>query len=286
MNRQLIALLDFGDAALTAGRLFYLARIIVVTFIVLVRRPAFRGDAAAAKIGILGGHNEAQQATDREAELRALMSMASHDLKNPLATVTAHVEMLRTDYNHLGNDFQRDLAAIERGLDRMRRLTQELLDYARADQALDLGPTPLDDLVREIIADHVTTSDTARVTVTGTLPTVVADAGLLRHVLDNLIGNAIKYTPAGAVPEIEICAQAQIDGTTRIEVADRGIGIPTTDQAKVFAPFQRCANSSTYPGTGLGLHICQRIIERHGGQIGVEDNPGGGSRFWLTVTPS
>jgi signal transduction histidine kinase len=223
----------------------------------------------------------ARSAADREAELRALMTMASHDLKNPLATVAAHVAMLREEHGDLGEQFQADLAAIERGLHRMTRLAQELLDYARADRDLDPHPVPLNDLVGEIVTDHATGS--ARVTVAGTLPTVHADITLLHHVLDNLIGNAVKYTPAGTAPEIEIRAHTLPGGTTRVEVADRGIGIPSADQPKIFNAFHRCANSTGYPGTGLGLNICQRIIERHGGHIGVEPNPGGGSRFWFTL---
>jgi signal transduction histidine kinase len=229
------------------------------------------------------GLDDTPPAADRETELRALMTMASHDLKNPLATVSAHVAMLREDYGELGEDFRADLAAIERGLRRMARLAQELLDYARADRDLDPHPVPLHDLVSEIVTDHTPATGSARVTVTGTLPTVVADTTLLHHVLDNLIGNAVKYTPADAEPEVEIRAHTLPGGTTRIEVADRGIGIPSTDRPKIFNAFHRCANSAGYPGTGLGLNICQRIIQRHGGRIGVEPNPGGGSRFWFTL---
>ncbi|GIE91920.1 sensor histidine kinase [Actinoplanes regularis] len=268
MTSQLITLLHHGGAALAAR---------------LAPGAAWHRAAGTAGTGTLGGHGCAQRVSDRESELRALMSMASHDLKNPLAAVTAHVEMLRADYGSLGADFQRDLTAIERGLGRMSRLTQELLDYARADQPLNLGPASLDDMVQDIISDHVTIVGTARVVVAGTLPTVVVDAPLLRHVLDNLIGNAIKYTPAGSVPEVEVRADVLPDGAIRVEVADRGIGVPAADQLKIFDAFHRCANSSGYPGTGLGLNICQRIIERHGGRIGVEDNPGGGSRFWFTL---
>ncbi|MEU7907547.1 HAMP domain-containing sensor histidine kinase [Actinoplanes sp. NPDC049118] len=226
-------------------------------------------------------------ANRHESELRALMTMASHDLKNPLASVTAHVEMIRADYaDALGEDFRRDLATIERGLNRMSRLTQDLLDYAKADHTLHLSPTSLHEIVSDVIAEHLTSPDTAHITVDGTLPTLVADAKLLRHVLDNLVGNAIKYTRAGATPRIEITARTLPDGTTRIEVADNGIGIPAADQSKIFDAFHRCTNSGGYPGTGLGLAICHRIIERHRGHIGVTENPGGGSRFWMTIPPT
>jgi signal transduction histidine kinase len=229
------------------------------------------------------GRDATAPTVDREAELRALMTMASHDLKNPLATVTAHVAMLREDYGELGEDFHADLDAIERGLHRLARLTQELLDYARADRELDPSPVPLEDLVNEILTDHTAATGNIQATVVSTLPTVLADAALLHHVLDNLIGNAIKYSSAGTTPEVEVRAHTMPGAITRIEVADRGIGIPTTDLPKIFNAFHRCSNSTGYPGTGLGLNICQRIIERHNGHIGVEPNPGGGTRFWFTL---
>jgi signal transduction histidine kinase len=210
---------------------------------------------------------------DREAELRALMTMASHDLKSPLASVSAHVQMMREDYaTALGDAFDRDIAAIERGLRRMNDLAQDLLQYARADHTLQLervSPAEITDLTG--------------VTVAGDLPTVVADAALLRHVLDNLIGNAIKYTPAGVRPQITLSAHRLVDGAVRIEVADRGIGIPAADRPRIFDAFHRCANRGERPGTGLGLAICARIVERHGGRIGADDNPGGGTRFWFTL---
>jgi signal transduction histidine kinase len=210
--------------------------------------------------------------------------MASHDLKNPLSSVAAHVEMLRADYAAaLGADFTRDLTAIERGLRRMTRLTQDLLDYAQAGHTLDPATTSLQEMVTDVVADHVAVPHPPEVTVTGTLPDALADAGLLRHVLDNLVGNAVKYTPAGGTPRIAISARARRDGTVLVEVADRGIGIPSADRPRVFDAFHRCATSGGYSGTGLGLAICRRIVERHGGRIGVTENPGGGSLFWFTV---
>jgi signal transduction histidine kinase len=226
-----------------------------------------------------------EEAGEHEAELRALMVMASHDLKNPLASVALHVDMLRADYaGTLGDGFDRDLAAIERGLHRMTTLTQDLLAYAKAGHTVNLAPVSLSGMVDDVVADHVAAAgDPPVITVTGPLPEVLADAGLLRHVLDNLAGNAIKYTRPGTVAAVTISARPQADGSVLVEVADRGIGIPAADRAQVFDTFHRCANSTGYPGTGLGLAICKRIIGRHGGRIGVDENPGGGSRFWFTL---
>jgi signal transduction histidine kinase len=221
---------------------------------------------------------------DREAEIRTLLAMASHDLNSPLTSIAAHVEMLRSDYaDALGDDFARDLAAIERGVRRMTRLTRDLVDHAKADHTLEPVPMSLRQLVAEVVADHTSGTHPAVITVTGTLPDVLADADLLRRVFDNLVGNAVKYTRPGETPEIDINGLAGTDGTVLVRVTDRGIGIPAGDRPRVFDAFHRCANSRGYPGTGLGLASCRRIVERLGGRIGADDNPGGGSLFWFTL---
>jgi signal transduction histidine kinase len=220
---------------------------------------------------------------DRETELRSFMTMATHDLKSPLAAASAHLEMLREDHGAaLGEQGAQDLDGIERGLRRMDRLVEDLLHYAKADQTtVILTTVSLPELVAEVIADHATTG--AELTVTGALPSVRADANLLRHIIDNLISNAVKYTPAGSVAQVSVSAKAETTDCVRVEVADRGIGIPADDRPHVFDAFHRSSNSGAYRGTGLGLAICRRIIERHHGHIGVEANPGGGSRFWFTL---
>jgi signal transduction histidine kinase len=114
------------------------------------------------------------------------------------------------------------------------------------------------------------------------LPVVPGDATLLRQVLDNLIGNAIKYTAEGHQPYVRISSRPEGD-TVRIDVADRGIGIPEDQRDSVFTAFSRADGSEGYPGTGLGLAIVHRIVERHGGRTGVTDNPGGGTRIWFTL---
>ncbi|MEU4620387.1 HAMP domain-containing sensor histidine kinase [Actinoplanes sp. NPDC023801] len=219
-----------------------------------------------------------------EAELRTLLAMASHDLNSPLTSIAAHVEMLRSDYaDALGEDFAEDLAAIERGLRRMTRMTRDLVDHAKADHPLDPVPTSLRELVAEAVADHTAGPTPPEITVTGTLPDILADADLLRRVFDNLIGNAVKYTRPGETPQINVNGLVGTDATVLIRITDRGIGVPAGDRPKVFDAFHRCHNSRGYPGTGLGLASCRRIVERLGGRIGVTGNPGGGSLFWFTL---
>jgi hypothetical protein len=106
---------------------------------------------------------------------------------------------------------------------------------------------------------------------------------MLRHVVDNLIGNSLKYVQPGRVARVDVTAGPAPAGWTRIEVADRGIGIPDEDKPNIFESFHRAHTAAGYAGTGLGLAICRRIVERHGGAIGVADNPGGGTRFHFTL---
>ncbi|MFC4068888.1 sensor histidine kinase [Actinoplanes subglobosus] len=208
------------------------------------------------------------------------MTMTSHDLRSPLATIAAHLQMLHDD---LGDQIAEDLAVMERAVLRMERLLDNLVGYARSEQS-DLRTTTvsLAEVVADVTADRVTTANRARVTVDGTLPDVEADRELLRHVIDNLVGNAIKYTAPGTPARLRVSART-IGGEVHVEVADNGIGIPEADRPRVFDAFHRSANSAGYQGTGLGLAICRRIVERHGGRIGVTDAPTGGSLFWFTL---
>jgi signal transduction histidine kinase len=220
-----------------------------------------------------------------EVELRGLLTMTCHDLKTPLAVVAANLDLLREDRgSQADDDRQRNLDAMDRAVRRMNRLAESLITHARADQAaLALRPVPLDDLVAEVIAEHLTTGGGARVTVHGPLPHVPADPELLWHVIDNLIGNALKYTRPGSAAQVDVSAWVLPDGAVRVEVADDGIGIPEVDRPKVFEAFHRSSGSGGHQGTGLGLTICRRIVERHGGRIGVAEQPAGGSCFWFVL---
>jgi len=226
-----------------------------------------------------------RSARSRETELRGFLTMAGHDLGSPLAVMAAHLEQLREDDgSRLGTQALRDLDVMQRAVRRMNRLVENLLTHARADQSeLRARVVPLADLVADVTGERLTADDGSQVTTHGSLPDVHADPELLRHVIDNLIGNALKYKRPGAVAQVEISARVTPGDVVRIEVADHGIGIPEADRPKVFDAFHRSANSGGLPGTGLGLAICRRIVERHGGRIGVDQRPGGGSRFWFTL---
>ncbi|MFG1928606.1 ATP-binding protein [Cryptosporangium sp. NPDC048952] len=219
----------------------------------------------------------------RETELEAFAAIAAHDLKAPLASVAGHAELLEETLAP-DTDGHPYLQRIQAGTARMRRLIDYLLAYASA-RATPLHPQPvaLGTVVADIVEERTAHLTDRRPQLdVGPLPTVVADPVLLRHVMDNVTGNALKYVAHGRTAQVTIGADPDDQGWT-IEVADRGIGISVDDQPHVFGTFRRVRGCEGYAGTGLGLAICERIVHRHGGSIGVRPNPGGGSIFWFTL---
>jgi signal transduction histidine kinase len=227
-----------------------------------------------------------QQLRRREEELVGFAGVVAHDLRSPLARITGYADFLREEAAPRLEPVHRDfLERLYGGAQRMQSLIDDLLDYATADnQTLVRTQVDLNRVVAEVIRDRVSGAGQRQpAIVLWPLPTVDGDPVLLRQVFDNLIGNALKYAPAGQDPSIEITSRPSADGGCRIEVADRGIGIPAAERETVFTAFIRADGSQNYHGTGLGLAIVHRIIERHEGAVGVEENPGGGSVFWLTL---
>jgi signal transduction histidine kinase/CHASE3 domain sensor protein len=213
---------------------------------------------------------------EREADLAAFAAIAAHDLRSPLTTISGYTEILAEGLTDPG-----DVAVVTRigsGVERMRRLIDDLLAYATArDAPLEPAPVDLSSLVASI---------SPLVQVTGPLPVLDADPAMIRRLLENLIGNALKYTPPGRPAEVCVSAEPSPGGGVLLIVADRGIGIPAAERARVFTSFHRGQGSSGYAGTGLGLAICQRVVTRHGGTITAADNPGGGTRIQITLPPS
>ncbi|MBG0830772.1 MASE1 domain-containing protein [Planomonospora sp. ID67723] len=227
-------------------------------------------------------------------ELTAFAGVVAHDLLNPLTTIDGWMHILAAAVEaEAGDDVPGgvgdSIGRIQRASARMRELIQDLLAHTAARDA-PIIPVPVDlgRVVREIAAargDLPAGPDQAWEPVfhIGDLDTVRADRALVRQLLDNLIGNAVKYTAPGVRPEITVSSAPERPGWIRTEIADRGIGIPPGQHEVIFENFHRAHQDGSYTGSGLGLAICKRIVERHGGSIGVEDNPGGGSRFHFTL---
>lgn len=224
------------------------------------------------------------QLRQRESELVGFAGVIAHDLRSPLARITGYADFLRDEAGPRLDPVHRDfLERLYGGAERMRSLIDDLLDYATADnRELTTARVDLRDLAEDVLAERV--GDSVEPTVVlDRLPVVEGDPTLLRQVLDNLIGNALKYIRNGADPYVRVAGADQSPDQWRIDVVDHGIGIPEEQRETVFTAFTRADGSAGYPGTGLGLAIVQRIVERHGGTVGVTANPGGGSRFWFTL---
>jgi light-regulated signal transduction histidine kinase (bacteriophytochrome) len=196
--------------------------------------------------------------------------------------VTSYSQLLARRYaGRLDGDADEFIGFMTSGAQRMQSLIDDLLAYARVGSAaLVRAPTDLGALVDQAIADARLLDDQA-VIVRGELPTLSVDGRQLNQVFQNLLGNALKYHGSDPV-RVEVSAER--DGTDWLfSVHDNGIGIDPAQAERIFVIFQRLHGEADYDGTGLGLAICKRVIERHGGRIWVESQPGQGATFRFTL---
>ena len=229
----------------------------------------------------------AQQAKELErsnGELEQFAYIASHDLQEPLRMVSSFVQLLAEDFKgKLGPDADEYIGFAVDGASRMQQLIRELLEYSRVGRdKLDVETVDVKALVAEIAKDLEPTIREARAEIhCGRLPKVRGNARELRQLLLNLLSNAIKFR--GDRPA-KVQVRAAADGSMwRFTVRDHGIGIAAAHYDRIFGIFQRLHARSQYPGTGIGLAICKKIVERHGGRMGVESKIGDGSTFWFTL---
>ncbi|WP_028472408.1 sensor histidine kinase [Nocardioides alkalitolerans] len=223
--------------------------------------------------------------------LASFAGQVSHDLRNPLATVAMSLYLLHEQLDEAeATGGASETATVTgmtatvdralRGTQRMEALIQDLLAYARVGGDLHREEVAVGDLVAHVLADlgkavslfYVRTRD---------LPVVVGDATQLGALLQNLVANAVKFTPAGARERVVEISGATSDDHWRIEVADRGIGIDPADAEKVFAPLTQVDRDAE--GSGIGLATCRRIVQAHGGRIGVRPREGGGTVVWFEL---
>lgn len=218
------------------------------------------------------------------AELQQFAYVASHDLQEPLRMVGSYTQLLAKRYKgKLDADADEFIAYAVDGANRMQRLIQDLLAYSRvstkgrqfapisADTALNYALDNLRNAVKE--SGAVVTRDP--------LPTVTADELQLALLFQNLISNAIKFS-GGRPPRVHVSAERSGDAW-RFAVRDHGIGLDPQYADRIFVIFQRLHTKDEYPGTGIGLAICKKIVERHGGHIWVESEPGNGATFFFLI---
>jgi signal transduction histidine kinase len=227
----------------------------------------------------------AQRATELEQsnrELEDYASVTSHDLQGPLVTIGMYAGLLA---QRLEDDDEARLLAehIRAGTDTMRTLVRDLLGYARLERTPGRQErVQLDIVIRDVLAALAgPMGDAGADVVVGPLPVVVGDGDRLRQLLQNLITNAIKFTD-GAPPRVEIDGRADGDWA-QISVRDHGIGFAAGQAELIFRPFQRLHSADQYEGTGIGLAVCQKIVDQHGGRVWAESTPGQGAAFHFTV---
>ena len=217
-------------------------------------------------------------------ELEQFAYVASHDLQEPLRMITSYTSLLRKRYaGKLDADADEFIGYAVGGAKRMQSLINDLLVYSRVgNRGKSFAPTDCEIVLAKTLQDLELARQKAGATIThDKLPTVMADETQLGQLFQNLIGNGIKYRNGNA-PEIHISCTQQ-DGQWQFAVRDNGIGIEADYAEKIFVIFQRLHTRDEYEGTGIGLAICKKIVERHHGRIWVESEPGHGSTFHFTL---
>ncbi len=218
------------------------------------------------------------------ASLEQFSNTVAHDLKAPLRTLAAFTQILAKDYRGKF-DPQADeyMDLVVNAAKRMGNLIDGLLAHARAAREKgQLEPTDCEAIFRESLENlRVTVKESAATVTSDPLPTIPAESLQLVGVFQNLIDNAIRYR-SEAPPRVHVSAHRQADGWL-FAVRDNGIGIDPQHSERIFEVFQRLHGENERPGTGIGLAICKRIIERHGGRIWVESEPGKGATFYFTI---
>lgn len=224
--------------------------------------------------------------TQVNRELDAFAYTISHDLRAPLRSMHGYADALVEDYGaslpEEGRGFTQRIVA---AADRMENLIQDILTYSRlARGEVNLRPVALEQIVHQVLAhsEQMVSEAHAEIEVERPLPSVKAHPPTLVQAVENLISNAIKFVPPGNRPYIRIRAERQAN-RVRLWFEDNGIGIDPAHQERVFQPFQRLHGVEAYPGTGIGLAIVRRSLERMGGECGVISKPGEGSRFWIEL---
>jgi PAS domain S-box-containing protein len=234
----------------------------------------------------------AQRAAENEirrsnAELEQFAYAVSHDLRQPLRMVGSYLQLLgRALEGQLDADTRQCLDYALEGARRMDQMILSLLDYSKVGRkgtpmALLASREALDEALAFLGPEQAATGGT--VTVAGEWPELIASHDELARLFQNLVGNALKYHAAGQRPLVEVTAYAQ-PAWLRVEVRDHGIGIAEGQAGRLFHVFSRLQSRARYEGSGIGLALCRKIVERHGGRIGVESaGEGRGSCFWFEL---
>jgi PAS domain S-box-containing protein len=226
---------------------------------------------------------QADELARSNAELEHFAYIASHDLQEPLRMVASYTELLARRYRgKLGEDADEFIGYAVDGVNRMRGLINDLLTYSRAGSQPAHEPVDCNAILDHALKNlQAAIADSGAIVAHDTLPTVLGDAGQLAQVFQNLIGNAIKFCGERS-PQITVGAARDGDEWL-FRIADNGIGIDAEYATRIFLLFQRLHGRDAYPGSGIGLAVCKKIVERNGGRIWFESTPGEGTTFFFSL---
>ena len=219
------------------------------------------------------------------SDLEQFASVAAHDLQEPLRMVSGYAQLLEKRYaGKLDADADEFIAYAVDGANRMQTLIRDLLEYSRVGRGeRHIAMFESDEIVRKAVQNlHTLIEETHAQILRDALPKVRGDAVRLIQVFQNLFANAIKFRDPSTSPRIQVWGE-QRESAWIFSVQDNGIGIDPVYGTKIFDVFQRLHGRTQYSGTGIGLAICKRVVEDHGGQIWVESVPGQGSKFFFTI---
>ena len=231
-------------------------------------------------------HNDyIAQLVRSNAELERFAYIASHDLQEPLRTISSFVGLLQQRHaGKLEGEAREFMGFIAEGSARMSELIRSLLHLSRLQGAtLHRAPVDLGQLLAASLEElQAAIAECGAEIRVAALPTLNADAAQVRRLLTNLISNALKFRHPTRRPLVQVHARRE-GQDWQMSVSDNGIGIALENRQKVFQIFQRLHTHDEYPGSGIGLALCERIVHNHGGRIGVAAAEGGGSEFWFTL---
>ena len=229
-----------------------------------------------------------QSLEEANKEMKNFVYIASHDLREPLRKITAFGTMLQTSLEgKLDPDDSENLHFMIDGSQRMNKMIEGLLIYSRVSSKIQPPQTvDLNEIVsqlQQLELSMLLQEKQVVMEVPQPLPSVEVDPVQIRQLMQNLIANGVKYQKKGNIPHITITSKPAANDMVRVEITDNGIGIKPEYMQSMFVMFKRLHTREEYEGTGIGLAVCKKIVERHGGQIGVESQPDKGSTFWFTV---
>lgn len=219
-------------------------------------------------------------------ELDQFARIVSHDLQQPLQSIIGYSKILMMQRSEaLDPTAKEHINSIIQAGDRMHQLVQHILQYAQADQpANNFSQTPLHDIIQQVLSSLDSTIHHKKAAITyDDLPIIYGDGIRLGQLFQNLISNSLKFTRRDIPPQVDITAAPHDVGTWLVTVKDNGIGIPQAHWQSVFDNFQRLHSADQYPGNGIGLATCKKIVEHHGGRIWIESQVGAGTTFYLVL---